>query len=126
MSAAFTAMRPARPVVWEPAEVSAPVIGVEPSRNNGSCALPLVSDVTVEVSDSALTTLVVLEALTTCSTVPEGFENCRLVPNAALSCVTTDAMPPEKLTPTIWLLGFDGDVCSGSEPPGPSASMVMV
>ena len=113
-------------MVWEPAEVSAPVIGVVPSRNSGNCGLPLLSDVTVDVAESALTTLVVALALTACSTVPDGLENCRLVPNAALSCVTTAAMPPAKLTPMIWLFGLDGEVCNGSEPPGPNATSVIV
>src|ERR1700689_3649505 len=125
-TAALTVMRPARPVVWEPAAVSAPVIGVVPSRNSGNCALPLAGVVTVDVADSALTTLVVLLALTACNMVPDGLENCRLVPNAALSCVTTAAMPPAKLTPMIWLFGLDGEVCNGSVPPAPSATSVIV
>ena len=93
-------MRPARPVVWEPVAVSAPLIAVLPSRNSGSCELPLVSDVTVEVADSEFTTLVVLAALTTFSKVPM-LENWRLLPNAALSAETTPLMPPAKFTPMI-------------------------
>ena len=52
-------MRPARPVVCEPLAVMAPVIGWSPfpSVNSGSCALPLVSEVRVDVADSELTTL---------------------------------------------------------------------
>src|ERR1700735_3003325 len=99
MTAGLTGMSPGRPVVRAPADVSAPVIGVEPSRNSGSCALPLPSDVTVEVADNELRTLLVAPALSTCSVVPVGLENCRLVPNAALSCAATEAAPPEKSTP---------------------------
>ena len=55
----------------------APVIGSLPSVNNGSCALPPVSEVAVEVADSELTTLPLPLALRTCNTVPDGLENCR-------------------------------------------------
>src|SRR5215469_4558879 len=106
-------MRPASPVVCEPLELSAPVIGVDPSRNIGSCGLPLASDVTVDVADSALTTLVVAPALSACNTVPLGLENCSLLPNAALSWDTTEVMPAEKSMPMTWLFGLDGEACSG-------------
>ena len=50
-------MRPASPVVCEPFAVMAPVIGGVPSVNSGSCALPPVSEVAVEVAESELTAL---------------------------------------------------------------------
>ncbi len=119
-------MRPARPVVCEPLAVMRAGDRLVPSVNSGSCGLPLVSEVAVEVADSELTVLPLPLALSTCSTVPDGLENCRLLPNAALSCATTELMPPEKLTPMVWLLELGGEVCSGSVPPGPSDTIVIV
>ena len=101
------------------------MIGSLPSVNSGSCGLPLVSEVMVEVADSELTTLL-LPLLTTCKTVPDGFENCRLLPSAALSWDTTELMPPEKSMPISWLLALDGEFCSGSVPPAPSDTIVIV
>src|SRR5580700_3614749 len=102
--AALTPMRPARPTVWEPVEVIVPVIGVVPSRNSGSCGLPLCSVVTVAAPDRALTTAPLELLLRTVRTVPT-LENCRLLPSARLSCDTTEAVPAEKLTPITGLLG---------------------
>src|ERR1700722_1716021 len=65
-------MRPARPVVCEPAEVSAPVIGCVPSRNIGSGTPLFANVVAVVVSDNAFRVVPLLR-LTACSTVPEGF-----------------------------------------------------
>jgi hypothetical protein len=87
-----------------------------PSRNIGSCALPAVSQVAVVVADSELTTLLLPPRLSTCNTVPEGLENCRLVPSAALSWLTTELMPPEKSTPMVLSLGLVEGLC-GSVPP---------
>src|ERR1700744_2244651 len=108
-------MRPARPVVCEPLAVMAPVIGLSPSVNSGNCALPLVSDVAVEVADSEVTVLP--GALRTCRTVPDGLENCRFDPSAALSCATAEPMPADKSTPTTLLLV--PDACDGTVPPAP-------
>src|SRR5271168_3929132 len=67
--------------------------------NNGSCGLPLVSDVTVDVTDAAFT-VVPTVVLSTCRVLPDGFENCRLlVPSAAFNCDTTELIPPVKFTP---------------------------
>ena len=110
-------------MVWEPLAVNAPVIGVEPSRNSGSCALPLVSEVTVEVADSELT-LLPLPLLSTCNVVPDGFENCRFVPSAALSCDTTALMPAAKIDSDRLVVGLGGLL--GSVPPAPSATSVTV
>src|SRR5580704_9053167 len=102
--AGLTAMRPARPTIWEPVEVIVPVIGVVPSRKSGSCGLPLCSVVTVAAPDRELTTAPLELLFRTVRTVPE-LENCRLLPNARFSCDTTEAMPAEKLTPITGLLG---------------------
>src|SRR5579871_3572453 len=103
-SAGFTAMRPARPRICDPVEVIVPVMGVVPSRNNGSCGLPLCRVVTVAAPDSELTTAPLELLLSTVRTVPE-LENCRLLPRARLSCDTTDAIPVVKLTPITGLFG---------------------
>ena len=80
-------MRPASPVVCKPLVLLAPVIGwfPFPSENRASCGLPLVSEVTVDVADSELTTLLLPFLLITCNTVPDGFETWRLLPSAPLS-----------------------------------------
>src|SRR5262249_36011177 len=100
-------MRAASPVSCEPELVMAPVMGAVPSRNSGNCGLPLVRLVTVAVAAMELT-VVPAPALSTCSVVTEGLENWRLAPRAALSCETTEAIPPLKLTPITGLLGLDG------------------
>ena len=100
VSAGLTVMRPASPVVCEPDEVSAPVIGCVPSRNKGSAELPLVIDVAVVVAERAFT-LVPAVRLRTCKPVAEVAENCRLVPSAALSWAATELAPPEKSTPIV-------------------------
>src|SRR5215472_15625605 len=88
-SAGLTAMRPASPVVCEPVAEITPVIGLPPSLNSGSCALPFANAVAVAVADSALT--VVAPTLSACN-VPPALENCTADPNAALSCDTTALM----------------------------------
>ena len=123
-TAGLTSISPAKPVVCEPSAVIAPVIGAPLlSVNSGSCELPLDNDVTVEVADSELTVLLP-PLLSTCRTVPEGLENCRFVPSAALSCDTAAPMPAEKSTPITGLVAFALDC--GSEPPAPSATIVTV
>jgi hypothetical protein len=91
-------MLPARPVVCEPLAVIAPVIGWLPSVNKrqlrtaarqrgyGRGRRQRIDDVAAAVVEHL-------------QDVPEGFENCRFVPSAALSCDTTELMPPERLTP---------------------------
>src|SRR5579859_1596019 len=122
-SAGLTAMRPARPVVCDPVAEITPVIGLPPSVNSGTCALPLANVLAVAVADSALT--VVAPTLSACK-VPPALENCSDEPNAALSCDTTALRPPEKSMPMVWLFGLACEFCSGSEPPGPSDTIVMV
>src|ERR1051326_5722717 len=93
----------------------APVKAVEPSVNSGSCGLPLASVVTVAVAAAELT-VVPEPALSTCSTVPDGLENCRpWPPRAALSWLTTELMPAEKLTPITAAFGSPDDG-NGSAP----------
>ena len=101
-------MRPARPVCCEPLAVIAPVKSPPLSVNSGSCALPLVSDDIVVVTDAARTSeRFGAPSSSTRSVEPDGFENCRLalVPSAALSWETTEAMPPEKLMPSTSSFG---------------------
>jgi hypothetical protein len=83
-----------------------------------------VKEVAVVVADKELT-VVPLVRLTACSRVPDGLENCTLVPSTALSCATTELIPPEKSTPTTWLVAL-ADVFAGRVPPCPSATMVTV
>ena len=45
--------------------------------NNGSCALPLVSDDVVVVTEAELTVVAAVPLLSTCSVEPDGLENCR-------------------------------------------------
>src|SRR5258708_37080397 len=109
-------MRPANPTSCEPLAVIAPLMGAEPSVKSGSCVLPLASAVAVVVAETALTVELKDDALPTCSTAPE-LENCRFDPNAALSCATTDPMPPEKFTPITWSFGLAAWVfCTGRAP----------
>src|ERR1700722_14710199 len=75
-SAGLTWMRPARPVISEPLPVIAPVYAEPASVNNGSCGLPLVSDVTVVVVEAEFTVTLSPELATTCSR-PAELENCR-------------------------------------------------
>src|SRR5262249_48968407 len=119
-------MRPASPVVCEPADVCAPVIGCLPSRNIGSGALPDAKEVAVVVTDKELTAVPLLR-LTACSKVLGGLglENCTLVPSAALSCATTELIPPEKSTPITWLFA-PVEEFAGRVPPCPSATTVTV
>src|SRR5450755_3108355 len=85
----------------------APVYNRLPSVNTGSGALPPVSEVTVDVTEAALTVAVAVPLSTTRRVEPAGFENCRLaVPRALFSCATTEAIPPVKLTPITGLFGF--------------------
>src|SRR5580704_3288052 len=100
-------MRPASPTSCEPNEVIAPLMGTSPSVNSGSCVLPAASAVAVVVADTELTVELSELELTTCSTEPDGLENCRFDPSAALSCVTTEAMPAAKFTPITWSFGLD-------------------
>src|ERR1700733_13961386 len=119
-SAGLTWMRPASPVICEPLPVIAPVYSEVPSVNNGSWALPPASEETVAVTEAELTVAVLVPLSTTCSVEPDGLENCRLelLPSAAFNCATTDAIPPEKLTPITGLLGlppvFDNGSAVGS------------
>ncbi len=82
-------MRPASPTSCDPVAVIAPVMGVGPSVNSGSCVLPAASAVAVVVVETDLTVELNDVELSTCSTVPE-LENCRFDPSAALSCATTE------------------------------------
>ena len=59
------------------------------------------NDVVVIVVEAELTAMPLAELAATCNVLPDGLENCRPVwPSAALSCDTTELMPPEKLIPT--------------------------
>ena len=78
--APLTPMRPASPVSCEPAAVIAPLMGVLPSVKNGSCTLPAANAVAVVVEATELTTVAPKAELNTCSTVPDGLENCSLDP----------------------------------------------
>jgi hypothetical protein len=74
------------------------------SVNSESSALPFVRLVCVVVTEAALTVEKPV-LFSTVSVEPEP-ENCRLdPPSAVFSCAMTDAMPPEKSTPTTWSLG---------------------
>src|SRR6201982_4229176 len=90
----------------------------------GSCRRPLMNPGAVVVSDKELTLVLALR-LTACNKVPDGLENCTLVPSAALSCATTELMPPEKLMPMTRLFALD-EVLAGRVPAGPSATSVTV
>src|SRR5262245_9076328 len=104
-STGLTAIRPAKPVICLPPEVISPVNGAVASVNSGSCGLPLVSEVMVAVADSA-STVVARPPLRTCSSDPDGLENCKPVePSAAVSRAATAAAPPTKLTPTTLSFG---------------------
>src|ERR1700722_11689714 len=101
-------MRPARPVICEPALVIAPVYSDPASVNSGSCGLPLVNDVAVVVTEAEL--IVVAPLLSTCSVELEAgggrLENCRwLEPSAAFNCEPT-GVPVEKLIPIIFGLAL--------------------
>src|SRR5689334_6260653 len=99
-SAWLTAIRPAKPVTCEPLPVIAPVKSEPASVNNGNCGLPDVSEDTVVVTEAALTVASGETSLSMRSVEPDGFENCRwFAASAAFNCVTTEASPPEKLTP---------------------------
>src|ERR1700690_2771274 len=90
-----------------PADVIAPVNPDAPSTKSGSAPDPPVKDVAVAVVETAFTVIAGDPLSTTSSNVPDGLENCSPVaPSAALSCVTTDAGPPEKSTPTTVSFGF--------------------
>ena len=86
--------------------------------NSGSWGLPLVNDDVVVVTEAELTVLAAVPLLSTCSVEPEGLENCIPVPaSAAFNCETTDAMPPEKLTPICFglaLAAFGSGSADGS------------
>ena len=98
----------------EPLPVITPVYREAPSVNNGSCEVPFASDEAVVVTEAALTVAAPLASPVICNVEPDGLENCRwLPPSAAFNCETTDAIPPEKLTPICF--GFAlGRFCSGS------------
>ena len=51
----MTVMRPASPTSCEPIAVMAPLMGVVPSVNSGSCVLPVASAVAVVVVETELT-----------------------------------------------------------------------
>src|ERR1700692_1166610 len=110
-------MRPASPTSCEPVAVIAPVMGAGPSVNSGSCVLPAASAVAVVVVETDLTVELNDVELSTCSTVPE-LENCRFDPSAALSCATTDPMPPAKFTPITWSFGLAVAVPGTGTAPG--------
>src|SRR6478735_4865013 len=100
-------MRPANPVCCEPFRVIEPVYNRFPSVNTGSWTLPLASVETVVVTEAALTVAELVPLSSTRKTEPEGFENCRLAaPRTLFNCATTDAIPPEKLTPITGLFGL--------------------
>src|SRR5882762_1939057 len=88
------------------------------SVNNGSCALPQVSDDTVAVTEAAVTSDRFGAPSSSTRTVdPDGFENCRLalLPSDVLSWGTTEDMPLEKSMPRTSSLGSRvSELVSGS------------
>ena len=76
--------------------------------------------VAVAVVATELTVIVPGPLSSTRNVVPDGLANCRPVaPSAVLSCVATEAMPPEKSMPTTVSLGsvvaaFDSGSTLGS------------
>ena len=94
-------IRAEKPLACRPLELIDPEYTLLPSINNGSCALPLASDVMVVVVDAELTKIVFATSLRIRRIVPAGLVNCRPVaPSAAVSWAVIDPMPPEKSTPT--------------------------
>ena len=67
------------------------------------------------MTEAALTVAVLAPLSVTLRVEPDGLENCRLlVPSAAFSCETIEAMPPEKLIPISCSDCAPGAFCSGS------------
>src|SRR6202142_42608 len=103
-----------------PADVIAPVNADAPSTKSGSAPDPPVNDVAVAVVETAFTVIAGDPLSTTSSNDPDGLENCNPVaPSAVLSCVATDAGPPEKSTPMTVSFGsavaaFDSGNADGS------------
>ena len=68
---------------------------------------PATSESLARTPDAALTVAAAVPLSVTRNVEPDGFENCRpLPPSAAFNCETTDAIPPEKLTPITFGLAF--------------------